>query len=378
MQLYRRLPSTPRWSSFENPSAAPGAGGSENQGAKGHAYDRLLPGETKPLLDLAGPGIVRRIWLTISDRTPDMLRGLRLRMTWDGAARPATDCPLGDFFGLALGRRTRFASALFEDPEGRSFVSYVPMPFWRQASITLTNETDRPLNHLFYDVNATVGDDLADALYFHAYWHRERPNELGRDLEILPRVDGAGRFLGTNFGIVTDPRYAGCWWGEGEVKVYLDGDGELPTLVGTGAEDYLGSAWGLGTFAGPYHGCLLCDREKGEYAGYRYHIPDPIAFDRECRVTLQTIGGAGLAKVREVAATGAPVRMVSLSTPESFRGAFDHGLTLDDPAHDPAAWCNFYRCDDWSATAYLYLDRPETELPELAPVEKRMAAIGDD
>ncbi len=377
MALYRRLPSAPRWSSFENPTAAPGAGGASNQGAKGHAFDRLLPGETKPLLALAGPGVVRRIWLTLSDRTPDMLRGLRLRMTWDEAARPAVDCPLGDFFGLALGRRTRFTSALFEDPEGRSFMAYVPMPFQRSASVTLTNETDRPLNHLFYDVNVTVGEPLDDALYFHAYWHRARPNALGHDLEVLPRITGAGRFLGMNFGIRTDPRYQGAWWGEGEVKVWLDGDGEWPTLVGTGAEDYLGSAWGLGTFVGPYHGCLLADRERGEYAGYRYHIPDPIGFERDCRVTLQTIGGSGLAQAREIAAAGAPLRMVSLSTPDEFRGAFDRGLTLDDPAHDPAAWCNFYRCDDWSSTAYFFLDRPESDLPGLARVAERVAGLGD-
>ncbi len=250
-------------------------------------------------------------------------------------------------------------------------MAYVPMPFQRSASVTLTNETDRPLNHLFYDVNVTVGEPLDDALYFHAYWHRARPNALGHDLEVLPRITGAGRFLGMNFGIRTDPRYQGAWWGEGEVKVWLDGDGEWPTLVGTGAEDYLGSAWGLGTFVGPYP-AVFWRRERCEYAGYRYHIPDPIG-------SSATVGddadiGAGAGSCPGDRRRRAPLGW-SASAPRQFR-ARSIASTLDDPA-TIGRWCNFYRCDDWSSTRTSLDRRSRTCRPGAGAERVAGGATGD-
>src|SRR5581483_8887372 len=120
--LARRSPGTDtRWASFENPSAGKGQGGQENQGAKGHAFDSIEPGETKVLLKVSGAGEIRRIWFTIRDRDPEMLRALRLEMYWDGAASPAVAVPFGDFFGAILGRAVAFENELFADPEGRSF-----------------------------------------------------------------------------------------------------------------------------------------------------------------------------------------------------------------------------------------------------------------
>lgn len=140
-----------RWFSFENRGVERGQAGQSNQGAKGFAFNDLAAGETKTLLDIEGSGIICRIWMTVSDRSPEMLRSLKLEMFWDGAQTPAVSAPLGDFFGVGLGRRTPFECALFSDPEGRSFNCCIPMPFRTAAKVTLTNESDARLSHLFYD-----------------------------------------------------------------------------------------------------------------------------------------------------------------------------------------------------------------------------------
>ena len=115
-----------RWSSFENPTAGKGAGGSENKKAKGHPSENISPGETKVLLNVKGSGIIQRIWMTINERSPVMLRSLHLEMYWDDQSKPAVSVPLGDFFGVGLGRKVAFQNALFSDPEGRSFTCYIP------------------------------------------------------------------------------------------------------------------------------------------------------------------------------------------------------------------------------------------------------------
>jgi len=238
---------SPRWASFENPTATKGAAAQSNQSAKGHAFDSLKAGESVVLLDYTGSGIIRRIWLTISDRSPEMLRSLTLRMFWDGATNPAVLVPLGDFFSVSHGQMCALESALFSNPEGRSFNCFIPMPFRRSARVVLSNESTKALSHLFYDIDFEAVHKLPkDALYFHGYWNRQLNTKLGVDFEILPSVKGRGRFLGVNLGVIANPAYENSWWGEGEVKMYLDGDEAHPTLAGTGTEDYVGTAWGLG------------------------------------------------------------------------------------------------------------------------------------
>src|SRR5580700_10691160 len=129
-----------RVSSFENLNGQKGGGALSNKGAKGNAFAPVKAGETKTLLDIYSAGIINRIWCTISDRSPAMLRSLRLRIYWDGSTKPAVDVPFGDFFCAGLGRPAAFQSAMFSDPEGRSFICYIPMPFKSGARITLTNE----------------------------------------------------------------------------------------------------------------------------------------------------------------------------------------------------------------------------------------------
>jgi hypothetical protein len=141
---------------------------------------------------------------------------------------------------------------------------------------------------VWYDINYTeVKRQPTDAMYFHATWQREPRTELGKDFEILPRVRGKGRYLGANLGVIGGPEYRGTWFGEGEVKVYLDGDTTLPTLVGTGTEDYIGTGWGQGEYRGRIHGSTVSDSTNDLYAFYRYHLDDPVYFHEDCRVTIQ-------------------------------------------------------------------------------------------
>lgn len=375
IEIYKRSPGVEtRWVSFENIDAAKGQGGKENLGAKGHAFDFLERGETKTLLDIEGSGTIRRIWMTMRPRNPEALRALRLDMFWDNAEEAAVSVPVGDFFCWILGRPTAFENELFSNPEARSFVCFVPMPFRSAARVTITNESDKDLSHLFYDIDLTLGEDHEDSLYFHAHWRRERWTTLGEDFEILPKVEGDGRFLGCHIGVIVNPKNKG-WWGEGEVKVYLDGDTEFPTLVGTGAEDYIGTAWGQGVYAHRFQGCLVTDAKKGHYTFYRYHIPDPVYFQEDCRVTIQQIGGTQKKEVIQMLKDGVPVKPVSINN-GGFTKLLDVSPALDlEDESLPDGWVNYYRQDDFSAVAFFYLDSPASNLPELAPVEERTEAI---
>lgn len=373
----RRPGAHTRWSSFENPTAGKGVGGSENRGAKGHAFDSIAAGETKTLLSVTGPGEIRRIWATIKDRDPEMLRSLRLDIYWDGKRTPAVSVPFGDFFGAILGRFGPFESELFSSPEGRSFNCYIPMPFRSGARVTVTNESSRNITHIFYDIDLLVLDKPdPDSLYFHAVWRRERWTTLGRDFELLPQVRGEGRFLGVHVGVMTHPDNIG-WWGEGEVKMYMDGDRELPTIVGTGTEDYIGTGWGQGVYKHRYQGSTVSDNKTGQYAFYRYHIPDPVYFHQELRVTMQQIGGDTKAKMIAMQKRGVAMRPVSIDEGGKLTGLNKPGeaVQLDTLKAPDDAWVNVYRRDDWSAVALFYLDSPENGLPPLASVEKRTEAL---
>ncbi len=350
-----------RWASPENPKAERGQGASTNAGRKGAAFFVLKAGESRTLAEASGSGVVRRIWMTLKERNPKMLRGMRISMYWDGAKTPAVDAPLGDFFGVGLGRVVPFESALFSSPEGRSFNASVPMPFRTGMRIVLSNETDADQGQVYYDIDYTLGDRLpAEALYFHTVFHRENPTKMQRDYELLPQVKGRGRYLGVNVGVIVDgKRYGKTWWGEGEVKIYLDGDRELPTLAGTGTEDYIGTGYGLGTYSHQFQGATLADHDKQLYAFYRYHVNDPVYFQREIRVTLQQIGFVW-------SGDGTPEHPVE--PPIYSAGPGLRELDLKKLARTNL----FERADDYSSCAYFYLDRPENGLAALAPVADRL------
>ncbi|HEY4194432.1 MAG TPA: glycoside hydrolase family 172 protein [Mucilaginibacter sp.] len=360
-----------RVSSFENLNGVKGNGGKTNQTAKGNAFESLKAGESKTLLEVNSAGIVQRMWVTINDRSLTMLRSLRLRMYWDGADKPAVDVPFGDFFCVGLGRPIAFQSALFTDPEGRSFNCYIPMPFKKGAKIVLTNEGKTNLNSLYFDIDyVLLTTPQPDMLYFHACWNRSVHSELGKDFELLPNVIGKGRFLGINVGVNVDAAYGHTWWGEGEVKMYIDGDTTYPTINGTGSEDYIGTGWGEGTFTNLYQGCTVADTAKRQYAFYRFHIPDAIYFDKNFKAVIQEIGGGLPGEVKAMVDKGIPVKPVTVAGAQ-FTRLLDHPQALTDP-NFPKGWVNFYRIDDYSATAYFYLDKPVSNLSELAPVQDRV------
>ncbi|MEP7229817.1 MAG: glycoside hydrolase family 172 protein [Ginsengibacter sp.] len=372
--------STTRWSSFENINAEKGKGGMENNGAKGHPSNGIKPGETKVLMHATGAGIVNRIWITINDRSPEMLRSLKLEMFWDGESKPAVSVPFGDFFGVGLGQTAKYHNAFFANPEGRSFLSFIQMPFKKEARIQVTNESGKRLTHLFFDINFQKINKWNDNyLYFHSFWSRDTATTLGEDFKLLPQVTGKGRFLGVNVGVNANPVYNDYWWGEGEVKMYLDGDGKFPTLVGTGAEDYIGTGWGQGEFFNDYSGCLAANKDNLGWAFYRYHVPDPVYFKKDIKVTLQQMGGNKKELVSALQNKGVPLVPVAIDDLVKINPLYkkDSLVKLDTPGL-PEGFSNFYRSDDVSATAYFYLDKPSDELPPLQPLSIRLYKLKDN
>jgi hypothetical protein len=303
---------TTRWASFENPDAEKGKGGIVGKGAKGYPYHVLMPGESVNLLDIKGAGVINRIWLTADDlfHIPDEHRSMKIEMFWDGSQKPAVSAPLEDFFNQVFGQMVAFDNHLFSSPEARSFMSYVQMPFRKGAKILITNESENYTHRIFYDINMTMVEKHDDnVMYFHAYWRRDKATQPGVDFEISPKLKGKGRFLGTNIGVIDFHRYSG-WWGEGEVKIYLDGDDEHPTLIGSGTEDYIGSGWEQGVFHTKYMGSSIAN-DNGRHAFYRFHIIDPVYFNEDVRVTIQQMGGTlkdDLIKMKE---QGLPIIPVS-------------------------------------------------------------------
>ncbi|RYF48615.1 MAG: DUF2961 domain-containing protein, partial [Cytophagaceae bacterium] len=177
----------------------------------------------------------------------------------------------------------------------------------------------------------------------------------------MPAIKGKGRFLGVNIGVNANHIYKDNWWGEGEVKMYLDGDSQYPTLVGTGAEDYIGTAWGQGEFFNDYAGCLVANKDSVSWAFYRYHIPDPIYFKNACRVTIQQMGSNHTDKIIPLQKSGVPLIPVGIDDLTTIHQLYkkDSIVQLDAPGM-PKGYVNFYRSDDVSATAYFYLDKPGT------------------
>lgn len=368
--------SATRWSSFENIEAKKGKAAILNKGAKGSSNKPVKAGESVVLLDENGPGMINRMWLTHSHWQRDMYRNLKLRIYWDNAEDPAVSVPLGDFFCKGAGRKTMpFENIYFSDPEGKSYNCAIPMPFKSAAKVVLINDSDEDLSYLFYDINFELLDELpADAMYFHAYWHRDTLTRLGEDFEILPNIQGKGRFLGCNITINANPVYGDLWWGEGEVKIYLDGDTDYPTLAGSGTEDYIGTAWGQGVFDHTYQGCLVADKQNLTWSFYRFHVPDPVWFRKDIKVTIQQMGGGPLEEVLPLLKQDIPITPVAVDL-----NGWDQINLLDleetpDQILDtiPDGGIRFYRSDDVAATAYFYLDKPSNTLPEIQDLSIRL------
>lgn len=302
--------------SFENPTGAPGVGGQVASklgvGRKGSANRSIKPGETVVLCDIPGPGMIRHMWMT-TIRHPDavLLETCVLRGWWDGQAHPSIECPIGNFFGMAHGKVTPYQSAVHGVSDSGMNI-WLPMPFVHHARFTFTNEGPKSV-YLYYQVDYTLGDQLADDVgRLHTIFRRENPTTEKQDFELLPERHQKGRYLGAVIGIHNlHPTH---WWGEGEIKVYLDGDKEFPTIAGTGSEDYAGHGWGVQLQAWLYCGCTFKAASLNLAEGtatpedlsrfitmYRWHIPDPIVWQKSGRVTMQQLASVPKVGLAETA-----------------------------------------------------------------------------
>lgn len=363
-----RMPAKPletRWYTYENPKGEKGQGGKANFGRKGAPAVGIPKGQTLTLMDVQGSGTVRRMWATLWDRSPEALRGLKIEAYWDGAATPAVRAPFGDFFCHSLGHMATFENDCFASPEGRSFNCFVAMPFKKSAKILLINESEKD-NGIYYDIAATLGDDHGDdMLYFHTFWRRENMTTLRQDMTILPKVQGRGRFFGCNLGVRLHPAMTGFWWGEGEVKVYLDGDTDYPTLCGTGTEDYIGTGYGQGLFSHRYQGNPFIGKLFSAFGFYRFHIPDPLYFHEDIRVTIQVMGGPSYEQMLEAMDKDPSIRFMK-------QGDGTQYYTREELEANPKRAEVMERIDDHCATAYWYMDKPENGLGPIAPAAERM------
>ncbi len=261
----------------------------------------IPPGECRELADIAGPGALQQIWMTPTGN----LRYSILRFYWDNAEHPSVECPVGDFFASGWGRYAQISSlAVCVNPgarPGSGLNCYWEMPFRKHCRITLTNIADEPMT-VYYQINYTLTDVPEDTAYFHAQFRRTNPLPYKGVYTILDGVSGQGQYVGTYMAWGVNNT---GWWGEGEIKFFLDGDGEFPTICGTGTEDYFCGAYnfdvgetagGYREFTTPYSGLAQVIRPDGTYASqtrfglYRWHIMDPIRFEQDLRVTIQALG----------------------------------------------------------------------------------------
>lgn len=347
--IYQFKNSIPRWINFENKNGEAGNGGIENNGAKGHAFEKFDVNEEKVLCDLDGSGVVRKIWITLRDRSPQVLQNVYIRAYWDNSDTPQVNVPIGDFACMGTGEMKGFENRFFSTAEGRSIMCTVPMPFKNHAKITLLNASGIFIKNLFYDIDLTLEDLDDDVMYFHADFSDIPENELESDVEILNCKNSKGRFLGTNITVFPNENYRNLWWGEGEVKIYLDGDTKYATLVGTGAEDYVGSAWELGEFINATQGCVT--KTDTAVSMYRFHDDDPIYFKNGIKVTLQAMGGGTSQIVKELIANNVPLAPVSYSIGGIFHKIYKTEYNVDDLD----GYVCFFRQDRYRTVAYYYL-----------------------
>jgi hypothetical protein len=292
----------------ENPTGAPGAGGMAIEGTgAGPARElgrgwKVSPSVEIPAhesIDLAaveGSGRITHIWLTTH---PDHWRSLMLRARWDGAQTSAIEVPVGDLFGQGWGRFAQLSSSMIAvNPHG-GLNCYWPMPFQAGAHLTLSNLSASPAV-VYFQVTYETGGDESESAYLHTHWRRSNPVEAGSVHTLVEGVRGAGQYVGTYLAWGSNSR---GWWGEGEMKFYLDGDEDFPTICGTGTEDYFGGAWnfdvpgqGYSAYSTPYLGLHQIIKPDGLYDSqlrfgmYRWHVPDPIRFAADLRVTVQALG----------------------------------------------------------------------------------------
>jgi len=266
------------------------------QGWKISPSVRIEAGETFTLCDIDGSGAIQHVWMTPTGHW----RFAILRIYWDDQETPAVECPIGDFFACGWGRYAPVSSLAVCVNPGSAFNCYWEMPFRKRCRMTVTNIATEAMT-LYYQIDYTLTEVPEDCAYFHAQFRRTNPLSYKEVYTILDGVRGRGQFVGTYMAWGVNNT---GWWGEGEIKFFMDGDGEFPTICGTGTEDYFCGSYNFENrdthqyqeFTTPYAGLCQVIRPDGVYSSqtrfglYRWHIMDPIRFEEDLRVTIQALG----------------------------------------------------------------------------------------
>jgi len=293
--------------------------------ADGTQVGQIQPGETRTIADINGPGNIAHIWITtFGPEGLDLLRDVIVRMYWDGEKTPSVEAPLGEFFGLGHGRYYTYESAPLAIGNNKGLNCFFPMPFRKSAKITVENLGKSAISDFYYFVDYQIfKTPRKDLLYFHAQYRQAKPILTPENYTILD-ASGRGQYVGCFMYVRTNEP---GWWGEGDDMIYIDGD-KQPTLHGTGAEDYFCHSWGfaVNTYTMRFGAPLSQKdwREDGEYAVYRFHLEDAIAFAKSIKVTIE----------------------------HAYGGTND-------------------RSDDYSSVAYWYQAEPHAAFPVLPPPSDR-------
>ena len=300
-------------------------------------YRPLAPGETLTLLDEAGPGEISHLWMTIASDERFHLKRLVLRMYWDAESSPSVEAPVGDFFGLGLGEYFLYQSVPLSVGGDKALNSFFPMPFQKHARITLTNEGRRKAGAVYWnmDLRAYKSPLPPDTLYFHAQYRQAAPNRAwtesqlnldGKENYVWVEATGRGHFAGVTMSVIENQD---GWWGEGDDMFFVDGE-KLPSINGTGTEDYFLGAWDFGgkqfsygLFGAPVVGAEL---QGAHWSVYRFHLDSPIPFTKSLRATIE------------------------------------HGHAND-------------RADNFYSVAYWYQSEPHAAFPALPAVDTRLARV---
>jgi hypothetical protein len=295
--------------SAENFTGEKGRGGMATDGTGADAARELgqgwklspsinIEGNAKiALAEIEGPGAIQHIWLTVH---PTAWRRLIVRCFWDNEESPSVETPLGDFFCNGWCERCNISSLPVAVNPAGGFNSYWEMPFRSHARIEVENISPDPINGFYYQIDYALTDVPGDRAYLHAQWRRSNPLPYQEVHTLLDGVVGQGQYVGTYlaWGVNNNG-----WWGEGEIKFYMDGDTDWPTICGTGTEDYFGGAWNFefpkgeyGVYSTPFLGMPQVIKPDGLYRAqqrfgmYRWHVQDPIRFKQDLRVTIQALG----------------------------------------------------------------------------------------
>ncbi|HXJ07397.1 MAG TPA: glycoside hydrolase family 172 protein [Candidatus Acidoferrum sp.] len=261
-------------------------------------YRPLAAGETLTLLDESGPGEISHVWITIASNERFHLKKIVLRVYWDGESTPSVEAPVGDFFGLGLGEYSLYQSVPLSVGGDKALNCFFPMPFQKHARITLTNEGQSRAEAVYWNIDVRTYKSVlpAGTLYFHAQYRQATPNQAipgnktnleGKDNFVWMEATGRGHFAGVTMSVVENQD---GWWGEGDDMFFVDGE-RLPSINGTGSEDYFLGAWDFGgkpfaygLFGAPIVGAEL---QGGRWSVYRFHLDSPIPFTKSLRATIE-------------------------------------------------------------------------------------------